>query len=205
MSIQRLMIPICALIGVAALFLFGRRVWSASVDDTEPFGITIRSETLTIYAPKALIDFAKAPPEITTDDELVLLIHAAKPEVWFPTAIRNHQANGIVADIPISYRAGEKPVGFDTAKDLLLILAGKRPEPATVDCTEFREFRGHYTWVPGTPSSGVPGTLYLIRPRSSGDTIPNSASAPSTVAVRLASMSLVVVAGYPGRVSRRAS
>jgi hypothetical protein len=34
-------------------------------------GITVRSEILTIYAPRALIIFAKSHPEIATNDELV--------------------------------------------------------------------------------------------------------------------------------------
>jgi len=121
-----------ALLGVAGLFLFARHVWNAGAPQTEPSGITVRSEILTIYAPKALIDFAKAHPEITTNDELVRLIREAKLNVWFATVTRNHQANGIFADVPIWYRPGERPECFDNAKAVLLTLAGNRPGPGTV-------------------------------------------------------------------------
>jgi len=96
---------ICTLMGAAGLFLFGRHVWNASAPEREPPGITVRSEILTIYAPKALIDFAKAHPEITTNDELVRLIRQAKLNVWFAIVARNHQANGNFADVAIWYDA----------------------------------------------------------------------------------------------------
>jgi hypothetical protein len=123
---------LCALLGVAGLFLLGRHVWNASAPQTEPSGITIRSEILTIYAPKALIDFAKAHPEITTNDELVRLIREAKLNVWFAIVARQHQANGFFTDVPIWYRPGERPECFDDAKAVLLTLAGNRPRPGTV-------------------------------------------------------------------------
>jgi hypothetical protein len=52
--------------------------------------------------------------------------------VWFATVTRSHQANGIFADVPIWYRPGERPECFDTAKAVLLTLAGKCPGPSTV-------------------------------------------------------------------------
>jgi hypothetical protein len=120
------------LLGVAGHFLFARHVWNASAPQTEPSGITIRSELLTIYAPKALIDFAKAHPEITTNDELVRLIREAKLNVWFATVTSHHQANGFFTDVPIWYRPGERPECFDNVKAVLLRLAGNRPGPGTV-------------------------------------------------------------------------
>jgi hypothetical protein len=133
MRVQQLIIALCALIGVAGLLLFGRHVWNASVPQTEPSGITIRSEIPTIYAPKALIDFAKAHPDITTNDELVRLIREAKLNVWFAILTRHHQANGRFADVAYWYRPGEKPECFDNARAALLTLAGNPPEPSTVD------------------------------------------------------------------------
>jgi len=133
MRVERLIMAICTLMGAAGLFLFGRHVWNASAPEREPPGITVRSEILTIYAPKALIDFAKAHAEITTNDELVRLIREAKLNVWFATVIRNHQANGIFADVPIWYRPGERPECFDNAQVALLTLAGNPPGPVTVD------------------------------------------------------------------------
>jgi hypothetical protein len=121
-----------ALIGGAGLFLFGRHVWTAGAPQTEPSGIAITSEIVTIYARKALIDFAKAHPEITTNDELVRLLREAKLNVWFAIVARHHQANGIFTDVPIWYRPGERPDCFERAKAVLLTLAGNRPGPGTV-------------------------------------------------------------------------
>ena len=135
MRVERLIIALCALIGVAGLLFFGRHVWNASAPRRDPPGITVRSEILTIYAPKALIDFAKAHPEITTNDELVRLIREAKLNVWFATVTRLHQANGFVTDVPIWYRPGERPECFDNVKAVLLTLAGNRPARRTVDYT----------------------------------------------------------------------
>jgi hypothetical protein len=135
MRVERLITVLCALMGVAGLFLFGRHIWKSSAPQAEPPGITVRSEVLTIYAPKALIDFAKAHPEITTNDELVRLIREAKLNVWFATVTRNHQADGIFYDVPIWYRPGERPECFDNAKAVLLTLAGNRPGPRIVNYT----------------------------------------------------------------------
>jgi hypothetical protein len=131
MRVEALIMAVCALMGAAGLFLFGRHVWNASAAQTEPSGITVRSEILTIYAPKALIDFAKAHPEITTNDELVRLIRAAKLNVWFAIVTRLHQANGFFTDVPIWYRPGVRPECFDNAKAVLRTLAGIRPRPGT--------------------------------------------------------------------------
>jgi hypothetical protein len=132
MRVKRLFIPLCVLIGAAGLLLFGRHVWNASGPQAESSGITIRSEILTIYAPKTLIEFAKAHPEITTNDELVRLIRAEKLNVWFATVTRLHQANGKVTEVAYSYRPGERPEYFDNTKAVLLTLAGNRAGPAAV-------------------------------------------------------------------------
>jgi hypothetical protein len=138
MSVERLIMALCALIGVAGLCLFGRHVWNAGAAQQEPPGITVRSEMLTIYAPQALIDFAKAHPEIATNDELVRLIREAKLNVWFATVARNHQADGFSTEIPIWYRPGERPEFFDSVKAVVLTLAGNRPGPGTLDSTKVR-------------------------------------------------------------------
>jgi hypothetical protein len=126
---------LCALLGVAGLFLFARHVWNASAQEREPPGITVNSEILTIYAPRALIDFAKAHAEVTINDELVRLVRAAKLKVWFATVARNHQANGNFADIAICYRSGQRAECFDNTKAVLLTLAGNPPESGTVAFT----------------------------------------------------------------------
>ena len=132
MRVERLILALCALIGAMGLFMFGRHVWNASAPQTEPPGITARSEILIIYAPKALIDFARAHPEIATNDELVRLIRQAKLNVWFAIVARNHQANGFFTDVPIWYRPGERPECFDNAKAVLLTLGGNPPGPGFV-------------------------------------------------------------------------
>jgi hypothetical protein len=135
MRVERPIMALCALMGVAGLFLFGRHVWNAGAPQTEPSGITTRSEILTIYASKALIDFARAHPEITTNDELVRLIREAKLDVWFAVVGRNHQANAHFTDVAVAYRPGERPECFDNTKAVLLALGGKRPGPGTVAFT----------------------------------------------------------------------
>jgi hypothetical protein len=135
MRVERLIMALCTLMGAAGLSLFARHVWNAGAPQREPPGITIGSEVLTIYAPKALIEFAKAHPEITTNDELVRLIREAKLNIWFATVTRNHQANGIFADVAISYRPGERLEWFDITKAVLLALAGNPPRPGTVAFT----------------------------------------------------------------------
>jgi hypothetical protein len=126
MRVERLIMALCALIGTAGLFSFGRHVWNSSAPQTERSGITVRSEILIIYAPKALIDVAKAHAEITTNDELVRLIREAMLNVWFATVTRLHQANGFFTDIPIWYRPGQRPERSDNAKAALRMLAGDR-------------------------------------------------------------------------------
>ena len=133
MTVERLIITPCAFIEAAGLFLFARHDWTAGARQTEPSGIANRSEILTIYAPQALIDFAKAHAEITTNDQLVRLIREAKFNVWFATVTRNYQGDGIFADVPIWYRPGEQPECFDNLKAVLLTLAGNRPGPGTVE------------------------------------------------------------------------
>jgi hypothetical protein len=135
MRVERLIMALCALLGVVGLFLFGRHVWNAGAAQPQRPATTIRSEIVTIYAPKALIDFAKAHPEITTNDELVRLIREAKLNVWFATVTRNHQADAIFADVALWFRPGERPESFDNTKAVLLTVARNRSGPGTVDFT----------------------------------------------------------------------
>jgi hypothetical protein len=124
MRVERLVIVLGALIGAVGLFLFGRHVWHAGTRHPGRPGFTVRSEVLTIYAPKSLIDFAKAHPQIETNDELVRLIREAKLNVWFAMVDRNHQASGLSTDILLSYRPGERPDCFEITKTVLSTLAG---------------------------------------------------------------------------------
>jgi hypothetical protein len=138
MRVERLIIALCALMGATGLFLFGRHLWDAGAAQQEPPGITVSSEIQTIYAPNALIDFAKAHPEITTNDELERLIREAKLNVWFATVTRLHRTSGFFTDIPIWYRPGERPECFDEAKAALRMLAGDRRGPGIMVYTNAR-------------------------------------------------------------------
>jgi hypothetical protein len=118
---------LCALVGTVGLFLFGRHVWNAGASQPEPSGITVRSEILTIYAPKGLIALAKAHTELQTNAELVQAVREAKANVWFATMYRHHQACGNFADVLISYVPGEWPEHFEHTKAVLLTLNGNSP------------------------------------------------------------------------------
>ena len=120
----------------SGLFLFARHVWQSGGEGTETSGITVKSEVLTIYAPRALIIFAEKYPEIATNDELVRLIREEQPSVWFAVAARNYQADGIVANVEASYRPGDMPEYFDNTKAVLLTLAGNPPGSGAVDYTK---------------------------------------------------------------------
>jgi hypothetical protein len=79
-----------------ALFSFGRHVWNAGASRSEPPGLTVRSEIRTVYAPKRIIDFARAHPAIATNDELVRLVREARLEAWFGVVFRCYPGNGDV-------------------------------------------------------------------------------------------------------------
>ena len=74
---ERFVLPLVALLGAMGLYSFARHVGDAgasrSPDGSGP-GLTVRSEIRTIYAPKGIIDFARAHPAIATNDELVRLV-----------------------------------------------------------------------------------------------------------------------------------
>jgi hypothetical protein len=136
MIMKRLGMPVCLLMAASGLFLFGRHVWHSGGRQTEMPGITVKSEILIIYAPRALITFAETHPEIATNDELVRLIREEQPSVWFAVGARNYQADGIVANVEASYRPGEMPEYFDTTKAVLRTLAGNPPGSGAVDYTK---------------------------------------------------------------------
>ena len=68
---ERFAPALVALLGAMALFSFGRHDWDAGARRSEPPGLTVRSEIRTIYAPRGIINFARAHPAIATCDELV--------------------------------------------------------------------------------------------------------------------------------------
>jgi hypothetical protein len=113
-----------ALLGVMALVSFGRRVWKAGASRSEPPNFLVRSEFRTIYAPKRIIDFARAHPAIATNDELVRLVREARLEAWFGVVFRCYQSNGDVVDLPVAVRLGEQPQYFENTRGVLCLLAG---------------------------------------------------------------------------------
>jgi hypothetical protein len=134
--IEQFLIPSCAFIGAIGLFLFARHAWNAGAPNTEPTGIPVRWAIPTIYAPQALIDFAKAHPEISSNADLVRLIREAKLDVWFATVLRSHKSDGRFADVPRCHRLGERPEDFLNERAALLTLAGSPPESDSLDWTD---------------------------------------------------------------------
>ena len=134
----RLGLPMCLLVAASGLFLFGRHVWKSGSEMTETSGITVKSEILTIFAPRALIVFAENYPEIATNDELVQRLREEQLSVWFAVGFRNYQADGNIAQIEASYRPGARPEFFDNTKAVLLTLAGNPPESGAVSFTNAR-------------------------------------------------------------------
>jgi hypothetical protein len=125
-----------ALLGAMALVSFGRHVWKAGASRSEPPNLTARSEFRTIYAPKGIVDFARAHPAIATNDELVRLVREARLEGWFGVVFRCYQGNGDVVDLPVAVRPGEDPPAFENTRAVLRLLAGDAAGSPTADRTD---------------------------------------------------------------------
>jgi hypothetical protein len=150
---------ILSLLGGAGLFLFAIHVWKAGVKSTEPPGLTVRSEILTIYAPMTLIDFARAHPEIGTNEELLHLIREAKLKVWFAEVVRNYQASGRFDDILFTDRPGERPESLERTKSVLLTLSDNPPCSDTVDYKKARIVVLDAAMMDVEPMEGLRGLL----------------------------------------------
>jgi hypothetical protein len=59
---ERIVLAFCAVLGAMALVSFARHVWEAGAGRNEWPGLIVRSEIRTIYAPRGIIDFARAHP-----------------------------------------------------------------------------------------------------------------------------------------------
>jgi hypothetical protein len=121
---ERFVLAFVALLGAMALFSFGHHVGDAGASRSEPPNLTVRSEFRTIYAPRRIIDFARAHPAIATNDELVRLVREARLEAWFGVVFRCYQGNGDVVDLPVAVRPGEDPEFFENTRGVLCLLAG---------------------------------------------------------------------------------
>jgi hypothetical protein len=125
-----------ALLGAMALVSFGRHVWKAGASRSEPPNLIVRSKFRTIYAPKRIIDFARAHPSIATNDELVRLVREARLEAWFGVVFRCYQGNGDVVDLPVAVRPGEDPLFFENTRGVLCLLAGGAAGSPAADPTD---------------------------------------------------------------------
>jgi hypothetical protein len=132
---ERFGLAFAALLGAMALFSFGRHVWNAGASRSEPPCLTVRSEIRTVYAPKRIIDFAKAHPAIATNDELVRLVREARLEAWFGIVFRYYRGNGDVDDLPVAVRPGENPQDFESTGGVLCLLAGDAAGSPAADRT----------------------------------------------------------------------
>jgi hypothetical protein len=119
-----------------ALVSFGRHIWDAGVGRSEPPSIVVRSEMRTIYAPRAIIEFARAHPEVATNDELVRMVHEARLEAWFGVVFRSYQGNGDAVDLPVAVRPGEDPLFFENTRGVLCLLAGGAAGSPAADPTD---------------------------------------------------------------------
>ena len=133
---ERFGLAFAALLGAMALFSFGRHVWNAGASRSDPPNFTVRSEFRTIYAPKRIIDYARAHPAIATNDELARLVREARLEAWFGVVIRSYQDNGDVVDLPVAIRPGEDPQFFENTRGVLCLLAGDAAGSPTADPTD---------------------------------------------------------------------
>ena len=133
---ERFGLAFAALLGAMALVSFARHVWNAGASRSEPPGLTVRSEIRTVYAPKRIIDFARAHPAIATKDELVRLVREARLEAWFGVVFRCYQSNGDVLDLPVAVRPGEDPWFFENTRGVLCLLAGDAAGSPTADRTD---------------------------------------------------------------------
>ena len=120
---ERSVLAFVALLGAMALVSFGRHVWKAGASRSEPPNLTVRWEFRTIYAPRRIIDFARAHPAIATNDELVRLVREARLEAWFGVVFRCYQSNGDVVDLSVAVRPGEQPQFFENTRGVLCLLA----------------------------------------------------------------------------------
>jgi hypothetical protein len=132
---ERFVLAFVALLGAMALVSFGRHVRDAGVGRSEPPGIVVRSEIRTLYAPRAIVDFARAHPEVATNDELVRLVREARLEAWFGVVFRSDQGNGDAVDIAMAIRPGANPQVFENTRAVLRLLAGKSTGSPAADRT----------------------------------------------------------------------
>jgi hypothetical protein len=123
--VARAALVAAALIGAAGLFLYGRSVWRAGSPSLNRYSPTIHQELLALYAPAALIEFARAHGSIATNDELLrLLDQAGLRNCWMVAVNRGRQKNGQVTTTPMVIHLGRHDYLFVLSRDYLHALAG---------------------------------------------------------------------------------
>jgi hypothetical protein len=129
---NREIMGVFAIAAAMGLFLFGRSVWNEGNSHAAASGRAAHWKLQTVYAPKALIEFARQNPQISNHDELLRLIRKERLNVWYAVVL----VDGVFAKMHIAYRLGDEPDRFRNEKTVLLRLAGKPPGPAYWDCAE---------------------------------------------------------------------
>jgi hypothetical protein len=130
--LEPFVLALVAVLGALALYSFGRHVWNDGASRSDPPGTIVRCEIRTIFAPRLLVEFAKAHPEIATNDELIRLVR----EAWFAVVFRTCSSDGEVVDIPMPSRPGEYLHNFEDTRAVLCLLAGKSPGSPATDPTK---------------------------------------------------------------------
>jgi hypothetical protein len=120
-------------IGAIVLFASGLNDRNDAAGGGEAPGLIVRSEIEAIYAPRALIEFARAHPRVETNDQLVRLIHEAKVDAWFGVVFRTYLANGQVMNLAQTIRPGQRTELFESTRGALTLLAGHPIETAALD------------------------------------------------------------------------
>jgi hypothetical protein len=125
-----------AVIGAAGLLLFGRIIWTAARAPDARDNPKISQDFLRIYAPAALINFAKTQHSIETNEELIRLIGQADlHECWFVVVTRSQMQDGQIIDVPVIFRPGQIANQFVLIRNYLHTLAGSTLDEHRADAT----------------------------------------------------------------------
>jgi len=116
---------IALLTGATALVLFGRSLWTAGGAPVTPVNRNLDQELTAIYAPAALIQFAKThdPGSIGTNDELARLIEQeGLQSCWMITL--TYWSRGDGSYMPVILHPGDFAYRFPVTRACLQAMAG---------------------------------------------------------------------------------
>lgn len=95
-----------------------------------------QSEILTVYAPQALIDFARNNRNITSQEVLLQkLEQEGLSKVWLATKTKLDHTDGTSIIVPLAFRPGERPMNLDETCAAMETLAGDPPRTDAMDCS----------------------------------------------------------------------